>query len=80
VRGGLLYCSVQSGVLISPASFLLYKDLSDANFSIQDSPIHSERTLVHKQPQDPRRSTNDYSAQWNKKVENQILKKITLMH
>jgi hypothetical protein len=31
--------------------------------SVQDSPIHSERTLVHKQPQDPRRSTNEYSAQ-----------------
>jgi hypothetical protein len=31
--------------------------------SIQDSPIHSERTLVPKQPQDSRRSINGYSAQ-----------------
>jgi hypothetical protein len=40
--------------------------------SIQDSPIHSECTLVHKQPQNPWRSANEHSAQWNKKVEYQI--------
>jgi hypothetical protein len=38
--------------------------------------IHSERTLVHKQPQDPWRSTNEHSARWNKKVYYQILEKI----
>jgi hypothetical protein len=38
---------------------------------IQASPIHSERTLILKQPQDPWRSTNEHSAQWNKKVEYQ---------
>jgi hypothetical protein len=35
--------------------------------SIHDSPIHPGRTLVHKQPQDPRRSANEHSAQWNEK-------------
>jgi hypothetical protein len=44
--------------------------------SIQDSPIHSERSMAHKQPQDPWRSTNEHSAQWNKKVKYQILEKI----
>jgi hypothetical protein len=41
---------------------------------IQDSPIHSERTLVHKQSQHPWRSTSEHSAQWNikylRKLEN----------
>jgi hypothetical protein len=31
--------------------------------SIQEPLIHSERTLVHKQPQDPPISTNEHSAQ-----------------
>jgi hypothetical protein len=31
---------------------------------------------AHKQPQDPWRSANEHSTQWNKKVEFQILKKI----
>jgi hypothetical protein len=44
--------------------------------SIQDSPIHSERALVHKQPQDPWRSTNERSAELNKMVERQILQQI----
>jgi hypothetical protein len=47
---------------------------------IQDSPIHSERTLVHKRSQDPWRSTNEHSAQWNKKVECQALKQIRKPH
>jgi hypothetical protein len=34
----------------------------------------------HKQPQDPWRCTNEHSAQWNKKVEYQILKKIRKLH
>jgi hypothetical protein len=42
--------------------------------------IHSERTLVHKQPQDPWRSTNEHSAQWNKKVEYEMFKKIRKSH
>jgi hypothetical protein len=41
---------------------LQFKHRSPPALSIKDSPIHSERTLVHKQPQDPRRSTNEYSA------------------
>jgi hypothetical protein len=36
--------------------------------------------LVHKQSQDPWRSTNKHSAQWNKKVECQTLKKIRKPH
>jgi hypothetical protein len=44
--------------------------------SIQDSPIQCESTLLHKQPQDPWRSTNERSAQWNKKVEYHMPKKI----
>jgi hypothetical protein len=38
--------------------------------SIQDSPVHSERTLVHKQTQDPRRSMNTVFSEmkkWNTK-------------
>jgi hypothetical protein len=34
--------------------------------SIQESPIHTERTLVHKQAPDPWSYTNVHSAQWNK--------------
>jgi hypothetical protein len=59
---------------------LQFQDLNPSALSIQDSPIHSERTLVYKQPQDPWRSANEHSVQWNKKVEYQILKKSTLMH
>jgi hypothetical protein len=33
---------------------------------LQDSPIHSERTLVHKQPQYPWRSTNTVLSEINK--------------
>jgi hypothetical protein len=44
--------------------------------SIQDSPIYSERTSVHKQPQDPRKSTNEHSAQWNKEWSTKYLRKL----
>jgi hypothetical protein len=37
------------------------------------SPKYSERTLVHKQPQDPWRSaTSEHTAQWNEEVEYQL--------
>jgi hypothetical protein len=46
---------------------LYFQHQNPPALSIQDSLIRSERTLVHKQPQDPWRSTNEHSAQWNKK-------------
>jgi hypothetical protein len=48
--------------------------------SIQDCQIHSEHILVHKQPQDPWRSTNEHSSQWNRRVEYLILKKVRKPH
>jgi hypothetical protein len=44
--------------------------------SIQVSPIYSECTLVHKQPQDPWISTNEHSAKWNKKANIKYLRKL----
>jgi hypothetical protein len=46
---------------------------------LQRSSIHSERTSVHKQQQDSWRSTNEHSAQCNKKVEYQILKQASAL-
>jgi hypothetical protein len=43
--------------------------------SIQESPIHSERTLEHKQ-HDPWRSTNEHSAQWYKKLNTKYWRKV----
>jgi hypothetical protein len=62
---------------------LQFRHWNPPELSIQDSPIHSEPTLVRKQPQYPWRSTNEHSAQWNKEVEYRVLKKnkkTTLMH
>jgi hypothetical protein len=46
---------------------LKFQYRNNPTLSIQNSPIHSERTLVHKQSQDSWRSTNEHSAQRNKK-------------
>jgi hypothetical protein len=59
---------------------LQFQHRNPTALSIQDSPSHSERTLVHKQPQDPWRSTSEHSGQWNSKAEYQILKKIRKPH
>jgi hypothetical protein len=37
--------------------------------------MHSQPTLVHNQPQDPWRSTNEHSAQWNKKWNTKYVRK-----
>jgi hypothetical protein len=50
---------------------LQFQDRNILALSIPDSPIHSEHTLVRKQL---------HSAQWNKKAEYQILKKIRKPH
>jgi hypothetical protein len=57
---------------------LQFQQRNSPALSIQDSPIHSECTLVHKQPQGPWRSTNEHSARWKKKVEYQIYLSIYL--
>jgi hypothetical protein len=53
-------------IMDSPAAMvgsLQFQHRNPPALSIQDSPIHSERTLVHKQSQNPWRSTNKHSAQ-----------------
>jgi hypothetical protein len=54
--------------------------LKSSSVLIQDSLIYSDHTLVHKQPQDPWKCTNERSAEWNKKVDWQIPKKIRKPH
>jgi hypothetical protein len=57
-------CPCQSSIEMYAQVFhFIFPGVDPPALSIQDSPIHSERTLVHKQPQDPWRSTNEHSAQ-----------------
>jgi hypothetical protein len=55
-------CPCQSSIEIHAQAFhFIFLGVDPPALSVQDSPIHSERTLVHKEPHNP--WTNEHSAQ-----------------
>jgi hypothetical protein len=74
-----IQCSIQTDLHLWHSAMggsLQFQHRNPPALPIQDSPIHSERTLVHKQPKNPWRPTNEHSAQRNKKVSAKYLTKL----